>query len=211
MIRFDSWWVLNNDYLINWHAALITPILKNWKKEFILSDPWLLIPESINFEYWKNSDIFNIKWRDYIIKQEIKDDLPYVMEVNSDRKYYFDPYNEWINPNETLNKDIMRVLWDFKIVKLDNLWKVQSLFKLDIKTNNIILQSYDQKISIAFNDFLNIKDNKDLYEIFLDFSKNLWKDWEIFYNKNVNIIKNIDEYKEQILTPKTRKILKSKN
>ena len=53
--------------------------------------------------------------------------------INSKKKLYFDPYNKWINPNETLNKDVMRAIWNFKIVKQNNLWKVQSFYRIDIK------------------------------------------------------------------------------
>jgi hypothetical protein len=33
-----------------------------------------------------------------------------MLDIDSKKKLYFDPYNEWLNPNETLNRDIMRAI-----------------------------------------------------------------------------------------------------
>ena len=64
-----------------------------------------------------------------------------VSSEKSQRKLYFDPYNEWLNPNETLNKDIMRAMADFKIVKQDKLGVPQTLYKFDIQKSLVTLKS----------------------------------------------------------------------
>jgi len=212
LIRFDAGWLINNNYVQNGHSAVVVPLIINGKKQFILADPWLLISQSIRFEDGRNSGIFEIGWKSYIIKQEWKEDLPYMVEVSSEksqRKLYFDPYNEWLNPDETLNKDIMRAMADFKIVKQDRLGVPQALYKFDIQKSLITLKSWGKKMDITFEDFLKLRENKEKYIIFLGMTKELWINGEDFFKTNSNIIRHIDEYKNQIWAPSTRKILET--
>jgi len=210
LIRFDAWWLLSDKYVENWHAALIIPRIINWEKAFTLADPWLLISESITFNKWKASRLFSIWEKSYIIKVDEKNDLPYVMEINSKKRLSFDPYNEWINPNETINKDIIRALPDYKIVKQNNKWEVSSFFKTDIEKWVITLNINKKSLKLTYEEFLQIKEDKELYKIFSNIMIWLWEKPEDFFNINEKVISNIDLIKNELLAPSARKNLNSK-
>lgn len=210
LIRFDAGWLLSDKYVENWHAALIIPRIINWEKAFTLADPWLLISESITFNKWKASRLFSIWEKSYIIKVDEKNDLPYVMEINSKKRLSFDPYNEWINPNETINKDIIRALPDYKIVKQNNKWEVSSFFKTDIEKWVITLNINKKSLKLTYDEFLQIKEDKELYKIFSNIMIWLWEKPEDFFNINEKVISNIDLIKNELLAPSARKNLNSK-
>lgn len=210
LIRFDAGGLVNNDYVVNWHSALIIPSKINWEKHFTLADPWMLIPKTFTFADWKVSKPFTVDTVTYVVHTEVKDWLPYMLDINSAKKLYFDPYNEWINPWETLNKDIMRALWDFKIVQQNAIWKpdafITNLVKWEIK-----LKLWDSMMKLSYKEFLQIKNNPELYELFSWLIKGLWEKPEDFFNVNKDIIEWIWEYKDKIWAPSTKKIIDLKN
>ncbi len=169
-----------------------------------------MISKSITFNKWKASRLFSIWEKSYIIKVDEKNDLPYVMEINSKKRLSFDPYNEWINPNETMNKDIIRALPDYKIIKQNNKWEVSSFFKTDIEKWVITLNINKKSLKFTYEEFLQIKEDKELYKIFSDIMIWLWEKPEDFFNINEKVISNIDLIKNELLPPSARKNLNSK-
>jgi hypothetical protein len=141
---------------------------------------------------------------------EVKEWLPYMIDIVSKKKLYFDPYNEWINPWETLNKDIVRAIWDFKVVKQNPTWKPNA-FITNLQKEEIKLKIWDFMEKISYKDFLEIKNNKNLYELFSWLVKDLWEDPDKFFNINKEIIEWAWEYKDKIWAPSTKKIVDLKN
>jgi len=210
LIRFDAWWLINNDYVVNGHSALIIPSKINWERHFTLADPWMLISKSITFADWKVSKPIMLDGRKYVVHTEVKDWLPYMLDIDSKKKLYFDPYNEWLNPNETLNRDIMRAIWDYKIVKQESWWKPLNAFITNIEWESIRLKIWEQKIDISYKEFLEIKKDKELYELFSWVIKELWENPDDFFNINKQIIEWIWEYKDKIWAPSTKTIINKK-
>lgn len=207
IIRFDAWGLINNAYVENGHWALIIPRLINWVKHFTLMDPGLLISKPITFAEGKDSKLFQISWKQYIIKSEGVWELPYLLEINSKQSLHFDPHHEWINPGDTLNKDIIRSAGKFKLVKQSPDGKPQFAFVTDINSEKITLKVWKQKKEISYDQFRNIKENPETYGIYKEVISKLWEDPENFYNKNMDIITNLQEYKDTIWAPSTREII----
>lgn len=207
IIRFDAWWLINNAYVENGHGALIIPRIIGGEKHFTLMDPGLLISKPITFAEGKDSKIFQISWKQYIIRSEWSWELPYILEINSKQSLHFDPHHEWINPGETLNKDIMRAAGKFKLVKQSPEWKPQYAFVTDIQSEKVTLKLWWQKMEMNYEQFRNIKNNKELYEIYSETMRRLWEDPEVFYKRNMDILNNLDEYKQTIWAPSTREII----
>lgn len=202
VIRFDAGWFIDNDYITYWHSATIIPIKNNWKKFFILADLWIFIPEWILFEYDGENEV-EINWKNIKIRKESKIDLEYLAEINW-KKFYFDPYNEWLNPEETLSKDTMRWTWKYKITKQDENWKINYKFLLDIKNNIISLEIEGNKIELSFEDFLEIQKNKNIYNLYKKLINILWEDEIIFLEKIKKIIIISENFKNEIWTKKTK-------
>lgn len=224
LVRFDAWPMLNPEYVVNGHAALVIPRILQSEKHFTLADPWLLIPKSITFAEWKRSAPITIWNSTYIVAMDGKNWLPYVMDISSfqrNKKLYFDPNHEWMNPNTTLNKDIMRSIWDFKIVKWDK------YFKTDLEKSTISLWYEWKKITISYEDFQKMKNfdgitqvltesgvkainNGVLYnEVYAKIVEYLWKKPDTFFDTNNKIIQMSGDYKNQIWAPSTRNKISS--
>lgn len=224
LVRFDVWPMLNPEYVVNWHSALIIPRMLQAEKHFTLADPWLLIPKTITFAEWKRSAPITIWKSTYVVAMDWKDGLPYVMDINSpqrNKKLYFDPHHEWINPNTTLNKDIMRAIWDFKIVK------GEKYFKTDLEKSTISLWYEWKKITISYEDFQKMRNfewntqimtesglksiNNGVFyrEIFSKIVEHLGKQPDTFFEINNKLIQMSGDYRKQIWAPSTRDKVKS--
>lgn len=225
LVRFDAGPMLNPEYVVNGHAALVIPRTINAEKHYTLADPGLLISKSITFAEWKKSAPIQINDATYMVAMDGKDSLPYVMDITDPKrtkKLYFDPSHEWLNPNTTLNKDIMRSIWDFKIVKWDK------YFKTDLEKSVVTLWYEKRKIEISYADFQNMRNyekeslvrtptgeqmipNRVLYnEIYAKIMAHVWQDPEKFFDTNNKLIQLSSDYREQIWAPSTREKLTSK-
>jgi len=213
IIRFDAWGLINNAYVENGHWALIIPRMIGGVKHFTLMDPGLLISKPITFAEGKDSKIFQISEKQYIIKSEWEWELPYLLEVTANKnpsfkqELHFDPHHEWINPGDTLNKDIMRAAGKFKLMKQNPDGKPQFVFITDINSEKIILKVWKQKKELSYDQFRNIKEDSELHNIYTEVISQLWENPEIFYNRNMDIINNLQEYKDTIWAPSTREII----
>jgi hypothetical protein len=209
LIRFDSWWLINNDYVINCHSSLVIPFIKDWLEYFILTDPWLIIPQSITFsDRWDSQTL--VSWeKKYKITYIWSDELQYMFEIWN-KKLFFDPYNEWLNPNETLNKDIMRAIWDYKIVRQNSFYK-PTQFIFNIQHEEIVLSLKWNKIVIPMSDFIILKENSILYKIYQAVMYELWENHITFYRKSIYIISNLWKYKEEIWAPSTKDLINNNN
>ncbi|MCH2188768.1 hypothetical protein MK079_02995 [Candidatus Gracilibacteria bacterium] len=207
IIRFDAGGLINNAYVGNGHGALIIPRMINGEKHFTLMHPGLLISKGITFAEGKNSKIFQISGKQYIIRSDGGGELPYILEINSRQSLHFDPHHEWVNPRETLNKDIMRATGKFKLVRQNPDGKPQYAFVTDIQSEKIILKLGAQKIEISYQQFINIKNDREMYEVYREIIKQLGEDPENFYKRNIDIINNLEEYKQTIWAPSTREII----
>ena len=209
-IRFDAWWNLNDEYLINWHTALCIPRLIWWEKAFTLIDSWMLISEPITFLDNRWTDKKNIWWLYIWIKLKRKEDLPYMMELNW-KELFFDPYKKWINVDETLWKDFFSATWKFKIVKQDRYWKPLCYFRFDIKneimTFKILSKDWEKlRLDFTFWEFLDIDNNKELLEIFDTLAIALWEeDLVSFKNRIKKAIAITPDFKKYIWADSTRK------
>ena len=164
-----------------------------------------MIRQNLAFSIWENSDEVEIAWKTYRILAEWSDDLPYTLQM-WDKKLLFDPHNEWVNPAETLNKDIMRAIWDFKIVRQNISWR-PTVFRLDIQKWKIKLWAEGMKLDIPLDEFISLNKNSDTYQAFEVIMKDLWESPNEFYEKTVKIIERLEEYKTQIWSPSTREII----
>lgn len=215
-IRFDAWWNLNDEYLINWHTALCIPRLIWWEKAFTLIDPWMLISEPITFldKKWTNKE--KIWWLEIWIKLKEKDDLPYMMELDG-KELFFDPYKKWLNTDETLWKDFLSATWKFKIVKQDRYWKPLCYFRFDIKneimTFKILLKEGNKlRLDFTFSEFLDLNNNEELLEIFNNLAIALWETDTVFFKERINdAIKIVPDFKKYIWVDSTRKKVYSLN
>lgn len=215
-IRFDACWTLNDKYLINWHTSLCIPRLIWWEKAFTLIDPWILISEPITFLDKRGTNKKNIWWLDVWIKLKEKDDLPYVLILDW-KELFFDPYKKWLNPDDTLWKDLFSSIWKFKIVKQNRYWKPLTYFRFDIKNESItfkILSKEEKRLRLdfTFSEFLDLNNNKELLEIFNTLAIALWEEDLGFFKKR--IIKAIyitPDFKKYIWVDSTRKNIYSLN
>jgi hypothetical protein len=208
-IRFDAWWTLNDNYLVNWHTALCIPRLIWWEKAFTLIDPWMLISEPITFWDKKEANYKNIWWLDIQIRLKEKEKLPYVMKINW-KELFFDPYNIWLNVDETLWKDLFSSIWNFKIIKQDKYWKPLCYFRFDIKNEIITFKVLSKewkklRLDFTFTDFLDLDNNKELLELFHILTISLWeKDIELFKEKINKAIKIMPDFKKNIWVDSTK-------
>ncbi len=206
LVRFDAGWLINNDYVVNGHSALVIPYMKDGQESFIFADPWLMIRQNLAFTVWENSDEIEIAGKTYRILAEGTEDLPYTLQI-WDKRLLFDPHNEWINPAETLNMDIMRAIWDYKIVKQNPPGR-PTVFKLDIQEEIIRLSSNNAwVIDIPLEDFIRLDQNSDEYKAFEVIIRELWEDPTDFYTRTTRIIEHLWEYREQIWSPSTRELV----
>lgn len=211
IIRFDAWWYLDNEYIKYWHCALVVPFLdKNNIKNFFLLDPWIFLSEPILFnENW--SIEYFLENNKFIIRKEWKMDLDFCLKMKSEKKekkFYFDPYSERINPEDSLNKNILRGLWKFKITKQDEKWKISNKILVDLVNNLIIFSDENEKLEINFQDLKNFdyKNNKlykDLTEILTNYNH------DYFFSILNKIVLSSEEYKEKIRTKNSK--INSKN
>lgn len=205
LIRFDAGGLINNDYVVNGHSALVIPYMKDGEESFMLSDPWLMIRLSLAFKAWENSDEVEIGGKVYKILAQWNEDLPYTLQI-WDKRLLFDPHNEWINPAETLNRDIMRAIWDYKIVKQNPPGR-PTVFRFDLENESIRFSTDQWKLDISLTDFAKLDTNSDQYKVYQAIMTELWENPEEFYSKTVRIIQHIWEYKQQVWAPSTREII----
>jgi len=210
-IRFGPWRRLNDEYLPNWHVAVCIPRIIMWEKAYTIMDPWMLISEPITFYDWKNTLPQDLYWKMTSVHKQREWIFPYMLMVDW-KKLYFDPYNTWKNPWETLSRDFLSSTWDFKIVKQDKNWKNISYLKIDLQDNSFIFKSMKLKIKFSFNEFRKLKENSnnELYINFKQLASDLGEnDIEEFYNKILQFLNNLDDYKKNIWVPST--LEKSRN
>lgn len=138
-------------------------------------------------------------------------DLDFCLKMKSEKKekkFYFDPYSERINPEDSLNKNILRGLWKFKITKQDEKWKISNKILVDLVNNLIIFSDENEKLEINFQDLKNFdyKNNKlykDLTEILTNYNH------DYFFSILNKIVLSSEEYKEKIRTKNSK--INSKN
>jgi hypothetical protein len=104
----------------------------------------------------------------------------------------------------------MRAIWDYKIVKQESWWKPVNAFITNIEWESIRLKIWWDKIDISYKEFLEIKENKELYELFSWVIRELWENPDDFFNINKEIIEWIWEYKDKIWAPSTKTIIDKK-
>jgi len=196
MIRFRAWWTRNDEYLWDWHTALIIPskVRKlSWDVEsFTLLDPWLMIPEPITFSTENTIDkpfsgVLR-SWDRYEVYYEPSDPVyPFRMNrykvdedwiiSNKATPFYLNPREEWVNPETTLNKEILRVFSDLKIANSDENWVNKSYLRILLPEQNGGKPKFEIKNDkmwevVTEEEFLKIK---DLLSI-IDANQNLcWK------------------------------------
>ena len=108
----------------------------------------------------------------------------------------FNPDQEWLNPEQTLNTEILRVFTDFKIAKQDSDWNNLGLIRLTLGENPKI----DIRWRKRFTDeeLENIKDSPR-YGEFLKVCEALWLDPNKEYTEKTLNDKwfsfSIDEFK----------------
>lgn len=209
MIRFKAWWTKNNEYLWDWHTALIIPrVMEGWSSWYTLLDPWLLISQPITFWKWENPPI-DINWVRYQIKYTWDGEYPYSMfqykrnketnEFELKKEMPFNPEQERLNPEQTLNTEILRVFTDFKIAKQDNEWNNMALIRLTLwdankpHTIDIRWLWWEKQPELTIDEFKNIK-NSPRYQDFLKACEILWRDPNVMYDELMLWINNIDEY-----------------
>lgn len=205
LIRFDAGGLINNDYVVNGHSALVIPYMKDGEESFVFADPWLMIRQNIAFTAWESSDEIEIAWKTYRILAEWTEDLPYTLQI-WDKRLLFDPHNEWTNPAETLNKDIMRAIWDFKIVRQNPPWR-PTVFRLDIEKEFVSLGTNEGKIDIPLETFQNLDKSSQQYRFFEDVMRDLWENPDELYERVSRMIEHLDAYRSQIWSPSTREII----
>lgn len=229
LVRFNAWWYVDNDFVYYWHCWLILPII--WKEgiEFILLDPGIQITKPLRFSENISEKKFDINWKIYTIKKILKsneidpkehylnpdqkmiDTLSFCVENHKWVRFCFDPYNEWKNPNETIAKDFLRSIEKFKSLKHTENWELTHRFSVNLLNDTIEIIDRKNKIeekNISFEDFLNIKNNADLYEKFSKIVPEITTySVEDFFDKIKTLIEVIPEFKREIWSPSTfRKI-----
>jgi len=205
MIRFQAWWTQNNEYLWDWHTALIVPRkLEDWSLWYTLLDPWLLISQPLTFWKWENPTV-DAGWARYKIVYTWNSEYPFSMQqykINKETQQYelkkempFNPNQEWLNPEQTLNTEILRVFTDFKIAKQDTDWNNLALIRLTIWTKTIdIRYKWCEKMpELTIDEFRNIK-NSPRYQDFIKTCEILWRDPDVMYNELMTWIENLDKY-----------------
>ncbi len=214
-IRFDAWGTLNDEYLINGHVGLCIPRNIFGERWFTILDPWMLVAEPITFldgNLWIVRDVNGLN---ICIKRKQKWDLSHVLQINS-KELFFDPYHKWNNPNQTLSRDLLSCLWSFKIVKQDSKWYPLCYMRVDIANNIITFKvnftGIKRRIDIPFQDFIEIKKDKELLRIVEELSFVLWEEeFQKFYKEILSVIAISDEYKGKIWVKSTLKNLERLN
>lgn len=115
----------------------------------------------------------------------------------------FNPYIEFLNPHESMNKDVMRVRNKHSLIQtLLNGKKIS----LHIAMKNEMIHCFNAqenyKREISFENFLRLKEmDESYYREFSVFMEDLWEDPEEMYEKICEIIRYSDEFKKTILIP----------
>ena len=150
VVRFEAGNLLNNKaelYIGDSHSALVIPRLEMWKSVYTLLDPGLWINKAIPFSLNKPSSKVDIGWGKtaQVVPNLEPGAYPSLLLLESKsgkvKKLPFDPTRELTNPHETISKDVMRGLSDFKIVKQSPEWSPLAVLKVDIKDRNVTIQN----------------------------------------------------------------------
>lgn len=208
MIRFQAWGTLNNEYLWEWHTALIIPSkMPDWTITYTLLDPWIQIPQPLVFRKIENNPIANVNWKTYQIIYTWNEEYPFTLKIEQSGKptkmMPFNPDQVRINPEQTLNKEILRVFTDFKISKFNREWKVQAVLRLNIwthwKEHSIEIRRRDENWNLHVFDgikpeeFRNLKES-ERYEDFKKACEILWRDPQKMYEEMLLWLDNLNEY-----------------
>ncbi len=207
LIWFKSWWTLDNGYTPMSHAALIIPRIINWKKYFTLLDPGLIVRKPITFcADWTKIEVDMWNGKTYSVEKNSDPEFPFVMYDPKWRSLEFNPHKERRNSENTLNKDLIRIIPDYKRAKLDTDGSVIALLRINIdkETVDVRLWSAENTKSVLFKDFAaEVKNNPEYKKDIERLAKELiWSENNAvdLITKIENVIKNIDEYKSVILT-----------
>ena len=240
MVMFKTPNLINqqaNVYVGSGHGALIIPTLRNGQNFLTLVDPGQLVPKPIEFPLNGDSAEVIIGNKAYSVMKnpsgsqypfnlnvqpltQLPDGRMVPMKVRGKVKppmiSEFDPLNEWLNPDQTIQRDIHRGLGEIKITKQDEAGRIHGFFRVDIQNSKISLKLVDQefltlaetgevKNVISFEEFANMQANSDLQKAFWLVCKYISEDPVSLFERTVRIISNADAYREQIWAPSVRK------
>lgn len=129
----------------------------------------------------------------------------------------FNPYLMVRNPDEAISKDSIRCKGQGKITVQDSEGGVRVALVVTILNKTIRLLIYDKEVikktaqgsqEISFQDFVNIKEDEIMWNIFEIFARALRKDPEELYRQIILVIRNTDRYIDELLPQNIRETSK---
>jgi hypothetical protein len=208
-------WLRNqqaNEYVGTNHSGLIIPRIEHGEQVLTFLDPWLFVPKPLTFrEEGESAKVFYAegqKWAQVIPNPNPSEysQLLHIWKQWDDiwKTYSFKPKQTIINPQETISKDVMRGLTDFKMVKQSPEWETLALVRIDIVSKKVTIQAGKAKQEISFDTFdatMISPDSKVLLEVT---AKILNETPQVIKDKLKKIIQYSELYKAQIWNPSNR-------
>lgn len=190
---FIIWFKSTEPYLEIWHTWLVVPFLKNWKKSFLIID--------------LASDIFK---KEEEIEKSSDENYPFFLNIKTKdwyKKDYFNPYNEFLNFEETMNKDVIRVRNKFSIIKTTkNKRKISINIDFNAWEIKLLNTNENYKRIFSFEKFENFKNlDESYFNEFAIFCEDLWENPEELYKDICEILKYKQNFLEEIKIPSLRK------
>lgn len=216
IVRFEAFWYINDEFMKDWHSALIIPAKINWENKFIFLDPGIRIFKPIIFdENWTNEVFCDGKYFSIEKYDEKNSDFTYKLKSKTENQkencYAFCHNQEWLNHNETLIPQSIRYRRKYKIQKFNPNENI--LFIMDVEDNYFTLKLEEELIKINFSEFIdffkNWKNHKNK-EIFFKIIEKFWFEKEIFIKEIFEIIENIELIQQVLLSPSTKKIIEKR-
>ena len=213
IIRFEAWWLRNtwaNEYAWISHSWLIIPRIEHNQQLITFLDPWLLVPKPITFVPWNASEKVMYSWWKWAQvtpnseSQEFSQLLIKPKKWEELIKYPFDPSKTIQNPQDTISKDVMRGLTDFKMVKQSPQWDILALVRIDIVSEKITIQAWRTKQEIPFSEFATAIQNPNTKTLLQATSGLLGEAPPEITRKLQKVMQYTEAYKAQIWNPTNR-------
>jgi hypothetical protein len=216
IVHFEAnGWLRNqqaNEYVGTNHSGLIIPRTEHGEQVLTFLDPWLFVPKPLTFrEGGESAKVFYAegqKWAQVIPNPNPSEysQLLQIWKQGSDiwKTYPFNPKQTIINPQETISKDVMRGLTDFKMVKQSPEWETLALVRIDIVSKKVTIQAGKTKQEIPFDTFDATMASPDSAALLGETAKILNETPQTIKDKLKKIIQYSELYKAQVWNPSNR-------